>query len=278
LGKDRAMVVVVDNAPDGTALRLCSAYREKMAVPLHFAEEPERGISMARNRALALAMGLGADRVAFLDDDDLPEPDWLRRLLEHQRRSDADLVFGLASPAEGAEIPYLLRELDEFRPRSLTRLNRYGLPAAAGTCNLLLHRRLVEALLAQGPVFLPELAFTGGGDSDLFVRAQRAGFRSATAPESLVVTGMEPHRPTVRGALRRSYRYGVSQIAVASRHLPAGELRLMRRSARRKLLKGLWRLPAAALSPPRLVARLAELARALGKLSAFRGGRYRYYG
>ena len=85
-----------------------------------------------------------------------------------------------ASPARaGAAVPYLLSGLDEFRPRSLERLNRYGLPAAAGTCNLLLHRRLLETLAAQGPVFLPELAFTGGSDSELLVRAHRALFAAS---------------------------------------------------------------------------------------------------
>ena len=193
LGADRAVVLVVDNAPDGTVERACAACREKLAVPLHLAREPERGISFARNRAVMVALGLGADLVAFLDDDDLPEPDWLRRLLERQRASDADLVFGLASPRADAAVPYLLSGLDEFRPRSLERLNRYGLPAAAGTCNLLLHRRLLETLAAQGPVFLPELAFTGGSDSELLVRAHRAHFHGVTAPRSVVVTGMEPH-------------------------------------------------------------------------------------
>jgi hypothetical protein len=52
----------------------------------------------------------------------------------------------------------------------------------------------------------------------------------------------------------------------------------IRRAARRKLVKTAGRLPLALVSPPQLVARLAELARALGKLAALRGRRFRYYG
>jgi hypothetical protein len=177
----------------------------------------------------------------------------------------------------GIEIPPALRHISDFRPKSLGAVNRYGLPAAAGSCNVLLHRRLLLGLAAEGKVFLPELALTGGSDTELFVRAHKRGFRSTVAPDSIVVTGWDASRWTVRGTLRRSYRYGVSQIAVDSLHLEAHELRRLRRGTLRRLLKLVLRLPLAALSPPRAVARLADLAREIGKISAFCGGRYRYY-
>ncbi|HYH45416.1 MAG TPA: glycosyltransferase [Thermoanaerobaculia bacterium] len=271
-------LVVVDNAPDGRAELLCAQHRPRLGVPLTFAVEPVRGISMARNRAVATALDLGADLLAFIDDDDLPEPDWLVRLLERQCQTGAELVFGLASAPLDLAVPSWLHGLNDFRPRSLDPLNRYGLPAAAGSCNVLLHRRLVEALSVDGVLFLPELALTGGSDSELFVRARRQGFRTATAPLSRVVTGADSGRQTLRGVLRRHYRYGTSQVAVASRHLDAAELRRMRAGARRKLAKAAWRIPLALASPPVLVARLAEFARSLGKLASFRGRRYRYYG
>lgn len=45
--------------------------------PLKYARCPERNLSMARNMGLALAAG---DLVAFIDDDALPEPEWLTQL------------------------------------------------------------------------------------------------------------------------------------------------------------------------------------------------------
>jgi glycosyltransferase involved in cell wall biosynthesis len=277
LAPDRVSLVVVDNAPGGAAAGLCRDHRARLGVPLHYVEEPERGISFARNSAIGTALGQGAELVAFVDDDDLPEPDWLRQLLLRQRQTSADLVFGLATMPAGIEIPPALRHIPDFRPRSLEAVNRWGLPAAAGTCNVLLHRRLLLGLAAEGRVFLPELALTGGGDTELFVRAHKRGFRSAVAPASVVVTGWEAGRWTVRGTLRRSYRYGVSQTTVACLHLDAKELRRLRRGTPRRLLKLVLRLPLSAFSRARAVARLADLAREIGKLSAFYGGRYRYY-
>jgi glycosyltransferase involved in cell wall biosynthesis len=274
---DRVSLVVVDNAPGGGAAEVCRSHRARLGVPLSYVEEPERGISFARNRAIETALGQGAELIAFLDDDDLPEPGWLRQLLLRQRQTGADLVFGLATMPAGIEIPPALRHISDFRPRSLAAVNRYGLPAAAGTCNVLLHRRLLLGLAAEGKVFLPELALTGGGDTELFVRAHKRGFRSAVAPASVVVTGWDAKRWTVRGTLRRSYRYGVSQIAVARLHLEAKELRRLRRGTARRLLKIVLRLPLSAFSRPQAVAGLADLAREMGKISAFCGGRYRYY-
>ena len=277
LAPDRVSLVVVDNAPNAAIAELCRSRQARLGVPLHYVEEPERGISFARNRAVETALGLGADLVAFIDDDDLPEPDWLRHLLLRQRQTGADLVFGLAIMPPGLEIPPALRQIGDFRPRSLEAVNRWGLPAAAGTCNLLLCRPLLLGLGAEGKVFLPELALTGGSDTELFVRAHKRGFKSAVAPASVVVTGWDARRWTVRGILRRNYRYGVSHVAVASLHLEAREFRRLRRGTLRRLPKLVLRLPLAALSPPRAVARLADLAREVGKLSAFCGGRYRYY-
>jgi glycosyltransferase involved in cell wall biosynthesis len=271
-------LIVVDNAPDGRAGQVCDERRGRLGVPLTFASEPVRGISFARNRAVATALAQGADLVAFVDDDDLPEPSWLRHLLKRQAETGADLVFGLASAPPDLPVPPWLRGLNDFRPRSLDRLNRYGLPAAAGTCNVLLTRRLIEALTAAGPLFLPELALTGGSDSELFLRAHRRGFRHATAPLSVVTTGSDPARQTLKGVLRRHYRYGTSQATVAQLHLEPAAVAAIRRSARRKLVKAAARLPVALLSPARLVAQLAELARAQGQLAALRGRRFRYYG
>ena len=272
-------LVVVDNAPDGRAELLCAQHRPRLDVPLAFAVEPVRGISMARNRAVATALGLGAGLVAFVDDDDLPEPDWLVRLLARQRETGAELVFGLASAPPDLAVPSWLRGLNDFRPRSLDPLNRYGLPAAAGSCNVLLHRRLIEALSADGPLFLPELALTGGSDSELFLRAHRRGFRHATAPDLMVVTGDDPARRTLGGVLRRHYRYGTSQASVAQLHLDAAAARPLRRAARAQAPQGRLAASLLALLPPPAAGGPARRARprSLGKLAAFRGRRFRYY-
>ena len=113
---DDVGVIVVDNRPDGQVRALCEQAGARLPVRLECVEEARPGISFARNRAVAEARVRRADFVAFLDDDDLPEPDWLQHLLGTQRRTGADLVFGFWRLPAALELPGWLRDTRYFRP------------------------------------------------------------------------------------------------------------------------------------------------------------------
>jgi hypothetical protein len=129
--------------------------------------------------------------------------------------------------------------------------------------------------MGNGP-FRPEFALSGGGDSDMFIRAKAAGFTHACAESSVVVRSWEPHRMTVGGVLRRGFRLGGSKVMIARAHLPAGQLPGLARSSWRKLAKAVLRLPLG-WSRPRMVGRLVAVAHALGEVRAWSGLRYDYY-
>jgi hypothetical protein len=80
--------VVDDGSTDGTAqlLKQCLDHRVK---PVRQAEV--RGVAAARNRAVSDARG---EWLAFLDDDDLWAPTWLRTALRVGRTCGAGLVYG----------------------------------------------------------------------------------------------------------------------------------------------------------------------------------------
>jgi glycosyltransferase involved in cell wall biosynthesis len=89
-------VVVVDNAPS-------SAEAEAVVETIGLARcdyvvEPRPGLSRARNRGLR---AVGTDLVAWIDDDEVPDADWVRRLKQgfaHDARPAA--VCGVMLPAE----------------------------------------------------------------------------------------------------------------------------------------------------------------------------------
>ena len=270
--------VVVDNRPDGRAQAVCDQARARLPCALHFAEEPERGISFARNRAISTALAHGADFVAFIDDDDLPRPDWLAHLVNRQRATGADLVFGIWQLPDNLAIPRSLRKIRLFKPLDLDRLNQWGFPPWAGTGNVLISRRVIEKLGQAEPIFRPEFALTGGGDTDFFVRARLAGFSVAVAGNSVVVVNWGTAGLTLRGALRRTFRLGSTSMHLYRAHMSASDCERKRREARRKVVLTTIALPRNLFKPKKFVRHLSRIAYSLGVLHAHTGRRYRYYG
>src|SRR6266540_2958417 len=70
-------VVVVDNDRCQSAQQVVQAFRKGSDLDVHYHTEPEQNIALARNRAVENATG---DFVAFIDDDEFPETDWLLTL------------------------------------------------------------------------------------------------------------------------------------------------------------------------------------------------------
>jgi succinoglycan biosynthesis protein ExoM len=270
--------VVVDNRPDGRARAVCDQVRARLPCPLHFAEERERGISFARNHAVSTALAHGAEFIAFIDDDDLPRPDWLVHLVDRQRGTSADLVIGIWQLPDNLSIPKSLRGIRIFNPLEVDRLNRWGFPPWAGTCNVLIGRRVVEHLGQAGPVFRPEFALTGGGDTDFFIRARVAGFSVAVATDSVVFLNWGTARLTLRGALRRTFRLGSASMHLCRAHMSAADCKRKHREAGRKVVLTTIALPCHLFKPKRLAKRLSRIAWSLGVLHAHAGRRYRYYG
>lgn len=270
-------LVIVVNGPDQSVIDRVQGMAAATGVAATVVSEPERGIPFARNRAVRTAIAQGAEAVAFIDDDDIPDPDWLGVLIDVASRTGAELVLGCWRPPAALELPPVLDGVRFFKEPDPDATNRYGLPAWGGTYNVLIRRSLIERLGdAAGNLFDPAFASTGGSDTDLFVRAARAGAIVQAAPRSRVVRRWEPARISVRGVMRRAFRLGVTQAMIDLRYR---EERKNRRRLRRRL-----RDVAAAIvglcdvrSKAALGAQLVRIAEITGEIHGRMGGRARYY-
>ncbi len=268
-------LIVVDNNPTGQAETVCRDASGSLPIALHLTEEHERGISFARNKAVTTALERGADLVAFIDDDDIPEPDWLIHLIDKARETDAGIVFG--TWRQDANLPTWANSGMLFRNSRHDQEGAFGLPKGVATCNVLIKREVIERLGADGPVFSPDFAHTGGGDKDFFIRARKSGAAFASAERSIVNRNYEDFRLSLRGLLKRGFKNGCSQMNLTRRHgTPAG--------LRRKGLKALLRvplkvvsLPVYALSKNRLMRQLYRLSKDIGLVYGFTGRTFHYY-
>lgn len=268
-------LIVVDNDPTGQAEAVCQGASSSLPIELHFTEERERGISFARNRAVSTALSRGADLVAFIDDDDIPEPDWLIRLIEKERETNADIVFG--TWREDGNLPKWANGGKLFRNAGHDQEGAFGLPKGVATCNVLIKREVIEGLGADGAAFSPDFAHTGGGDKDFFIRARKSGAVFASAGKSIINRNYEDFRLSFRGLLKMGFKNGCSRMNMTRRHgTPAG--------VRTKGTKALLRLPLKVISLPfcvfsksLLMRHLYRMSKDVGTLYGFTGRTFRYY-
>ena len=95
-------VVVVDNDHRESAREIVERVKETSSIPIDYDVEPERNISLARNRSLRNSKG---DLIAFIDDDEFPEQSWLFNHWQTLRSTNADGVLGPVKPHFGAHAP-----------------------------------------------------------------------------------------------------------------------------------------------------------------------------
>jgi glycosyltransferase involved in cell wall biosynthesis len=192
-------VLVVDNDPEGSAAETLAALGPGSRWPLRYEREPRRGIARARNAAVACARER-ADFIAFVDDDEAPEPAWLDELLYAESIHAADVVAGPVLPEfeEGAPGWIVAGGFFE-RPRYRTGTTL----THAATNNVLVRSALFAGM---GQPFDERLALAGGEDTEFFLRVARAGHRIVWADEARVREWNPRSRTSVGWLLRRSYR------------------------------------------------------------------------
>lgn len=273
-------VLVIDNNPNPKTREICEQAAPSLPINIHYAPEPEPGITYARNHAVSVALERGADFIAFIDDDDQPQPDWLLQLLDRQAATDADLVFGtwVLDPL----MPQWARDSGIFRSPSKTKQEkkggRYGLPDCASTCNMLAGKHILQRVAEAGPVFSHAFRNSGGEDKDFFIRAHGMGAVLASAEQSIIHRNHEPERYTARGLFKRGFKNGCSQVTMARYHGNGRRLLKLLATAFGKFFISMFLLPFSIFSRGMFMHSLYRMAKAGGVIyTAVTGRSIKYY-
>jgi glycosyltransferase involved in cell wall biosynthesis len=196
-------VVIIDNDAQRSAEPIASRASARGRLHVLYDIEPQRNISLARNRAIRRAAGT---LVAFIDDDECPGEDWLAQLYETYTRSGADGVLGPVLPEFPPSAPAWLKKANVFRRRRLPTGARIG-PGDGRTGNVLLKR----ALFADQELwFDPAYGRSGGEDSDFFQRKTASGAFFVWCDEAVVTEVVPPERWSVSFHVKRLLRAGTT--------------------------------------------------------------------
>ena len=191
-------VIVIDNDVAGSACEFCE--HESFKWSLICEMESQRGISYARNHAFFCA-SKQADFIVTIDDDEVPDPQWLEQLLMVQQKYDADVVAGpVFTLFPDKDVPNWIQQGQFF---DLTRYPTGHLIQVAFTNNSLVRSEILRKL---GKPFDERFALTGGEDSHLFMRLYQAGAKMVWADEAIVYESIPKTRTTKKYILERGYR------------------------------------------------------------------------
>lgn len=203
-------VVIADNEGSELARQACEQFKCRSGLSLTYVHEPRRGISFARNAYLD-NLPASFEFLISIDDDEVPDPDWLERLIEAQVATGADVVQGAVYPifADGAskwleDGQFFGRPRREWQGTIPQRTEYQGLDLA-GTGNVLVR---IAPIAALGLRFDPQLALTGGEDTMFFRSLIASGSRIIWAPRARVGEFIPPERATVWYRLKIEYRIG----------------------------------------------------------------------
>ena len=227
--EEHVSVVIVDNSPDGTAADLCRRRAQSSRFKFYYVNEKRKGLSNARNAALAESRRIGATHLAFIDDDEMADGAWLAELLKAIEDKRCALAAGPSYPVFDAP-PNRWLPVEAY---AYTPLHRDGLVRDASSANMLID---LERLGRLGIEFDPAFNATGGEDTRLVSRLLMMGEEIAWAGGAVVWDSIPAARMQPTWLFRRWYRTGTTEARLSS-----GDARSISGRAK-NAVKGLARL------------------------------------
>lgn len=198
-------ILVVDNDSAGSAHGPIQQLHRSAPVPIRYVNEPSRGLTKARNRALEESTG--ADLLAFLDDDETVEVDWFPELVETLIQTNSQFVIGPVRPVFPAESNPVYNRSGLFH--RLEFANRHVLDSGnTGNCCIDL-----RWLRLTGIQFRSQFNLSGGEDAAFFAEMKSAGAIGRFAARAIAYEPVERERLSAGWLIRRRMRIGANSVA-----------------------------------------------------------------
>jgi succinoglycan biosynthesis protein ExoM len=208
----RFRVRVADNHLQPAVANWISEDCRELSFELQVLHAPHSNIAVARN---ALLRACTADWIAFLDDDEVAQPDWLSAL--YVARDTGDVVFGPVRALYADTAPGWLVRGDLLSKRPA--LRPHGVDTGP-SANVLVRRTSIGALH-----FDESLGRTGGEDTVFFAALHDRGARLAFCEDAVACEQAAPERSTLRALLLRNFSSGHAHARVL-RMRGTGRLRI----------------------------------------------------
>jgi GT2 family glycosyltransferase len=220
--RDDVWLLVADNDKDAGSREVfeeCSIVFGERCLYVH---EPKRGYAAARNAVIRNVDG--AQALALIDDDEVPEPGWLDSLLEAQRRTGADVVVGPVISVYPPQVPDWYEQSGVFTMESPDFPEWHEMPWCA-TNNTLITPRVLEAV-PEG--FDDRFNTMSGEDSHFFLLARIRGCRLVWTRTAVVREYLQLTRFNRRWIFKRAVRSGNTRALIERQLIGGHRITLVR--------------------------------------------------
>jgi len=195
-------VSIIDNDDAQSAADYIALLKKDYPFVLHYQHVMSSGIPYARNRAIDLTLELKCDYLAFIDDDEWVEIEWLKLLYGYSRKVGGEAIVS------GHVIQELPDNVSKTVARFFTKRER-GTGTALSACatnNVLIPVFIMADL---GLRFVEENPHMGGEDTIFFTLASQKGVPIYKCAEAIVHEVIPESKANMAWLSRRKFRVGI---------------------------------------------------------------------
>lgn len=196
-GKEISIVVCSNETNSVLFKRLREISR---SIDIVYLEETRRGIPFVRNKILEFAKEVYADYLAFVDDDEIVERDWLKGLVETQDHFQSTVATGRVIAKYGSQIPNWVKDSQYFDKNQFETGRKMFF---AATSNVLYDLHFLRRNKFK---FDERFVHTGGTDNFLAADILRVGGSIIYCNEAVVIEEVSPERATMKWMALRTFR------------------------------------------------------------------------
>ena len=180
---------------------------------IHFNTSHTKGIAAARNSLLKKCLELKPDYIAFIDDDEYPDKNWIKNYYEYIKTSNADILAGpviskfVDSNLKETKVPNYIYKNKLF---NLHQKRNSGEPySTCATSNVFLKTSILKN---SSHKFDENFKQMSGEDIDFFARLTKIGHKLLWCKEARVYEHVTPDRCSLKYILKRQFNNGYLKI------------------------------------------------------------------
>lgn len=197
-------ILVVDNDKEKSAEKVVSKFSQRLCI--HYVSEKQKGLSNARNAALRESMNYGASHIAFIDDDEIADINWLVNHIEfYQKFEDIYISSGPTYKRFENNYPSYIINNTVFATHSSKKLGDYKKTCASG--NVFFPLNIIKD---SNTYFSKDFNFSGSEDTDFFSRLSKNGYIIGWNYNAVNFELINDERANIKWILNRAFHNGYS--------------------------------------------------------------------